>query len=310
MLYQFKQQPEDFIVEELLPALPSGKGDVFYVYFEKRNLTTMEVIEHLQRSFPLSREELGIAGLKDKVGITRQWMSVFRSVLVREGGVSAFLSVLGEKVTVLQTQRGDSPLKVGGNVGNRFEVRLRATGAMRDGDELSRSALLDSRKALIEQNVKNIQAKGFPNCFGYQRFGKRMKNFWEAKKVLELKAESRKLKVESKKLKARGEVLKETGDYHLRFMLQAYASGYFNEYVMSRWEKGLHFLEGDIVTDRYYANGARVGVYQQGAVRCFDYEQMKKKYKEKGVWELTDDGLFPCSSFDSQGLSGTKWIPT
>jgi tRNA pseudouridine13 synthase len=83
MLYQFKQQPEDFIVEEILPVLPSGKGEVFFVYFEKRNLTTMEVLEHLQRQLSLTREDLGIAGLKDKAGITRQRISIFHSALDR-----------------------------------------------------------------------------------------------------------------------------------------------------------------------------------------------------------------------------------
>ena len=83
MLYQCKQQPEDFVVEEVLPSLPSGKGEVFYVFFEKKNLTTMEVIAHLQRVCSLSREELGIAGLKDKAGITRQWISIFKSRLER-----------------------------------------------------------------------------------------------------------------------------------------------------------------------------------------------------------------------------------
>jgi tRNA pseudouridine13 synthase len=94
MLYQFKAQPCDFIVEELLSAYPSGKGDVLYVFFQKENLTTMEVLEHLQRSLQLVREDFGIAGLKDKVGITRQRITVFRSKLESVGGESAFLSVL------------------------------------------------------------------------------------------------------------------------------------------------------------------------------------------------------------------------
>jgi tRNA pseudouridine13 synthase len=115
MLYRFKQQPEDFIVEELLPTPPSGKGEVFYVYFEKNNLTTMEVVEHLQRSLHLSREELGIAGLKDKAGITRQWITIFREVLTPRGGERAFLSALKELVTVLHTSRGEKPLRVGSN---------------------------------------------------------------------------------------------------------------------------------------------------------------------------------------------------
>jgi hypothetical protein len=31
--------------------------------------------------------------------------------------------------------------------------------------------------------------------------------------------------------------------YHLRFLLQAYPSMYFNEYVLNRWEKGLFLLQ-------------------------------------------------------------------
>ncbi|MDR2541157.1 MAG: tRNA pseudouridine(13) synthase TruD [Candidatus Peribacteria bacterium] len=83
MLYQFKHSPSDFIVDEILAAQPSGNGDVFYVYFQKENLTTMEVLEHLQRQLGLFREDFGIAGLKDKMGITRQWITVFHSALER-----------------------------------------------------------------------------------------------------------------------------------------------------------------------------------------------------------------------------------
>ncbi|MDR2415794.1 MAG: tRNA pseudouridine(13) synthase TruD [Candidatus Peribacteria bacterium] len=154
MLYQCKQQPEDFMVEELLPALPSGKGEVLYVYFEKKNLTTMEVVEHLQRTLHLSREELGIAGLKDKVGTTRQWITVFRKVLTRVGGERAFLSVLGELVEILQTSRGEKPLRVGANAGNTFILRLRAV-----------QPIEEEKKKLIKQNIEKVKTKGFPNCF-------------------------------------------------------------------------------------------------------------------------------------------------
>jgi tRNA pseudouridine13 synthase len=154
MLYQCKQQPKDFIVEELLPALPSGEGEVFYIYFEKTNLTTMEVVEHLQRRLHLSRKELGIAGLKDKAGITRQWITIFRTTLMYAGGETAFLSALKEVAKVLQTSRGEKLLKVGSNAGNVFTIRLRAMQPI--GDE---------EKKLIQQNIEKVITKGFPNCF-------------------------------------------------------------------------------------------------------------------------------------------------
>jgi tRNA(Glu) U13 pseudouridine synthase TruD len=145
---------------------------------------------------------------------------------------------------VLETTWGEKPLKVGGNAGNKFFIRLSAT-----------ESVADEQKKLITENIHTLQTKGFPNCFGAQRFGKGNKNFWEAKQVM------------------KGTTGKNPPEvaYRLRFMLQAYASMYFNEYVMRRWEKGLHWLSGDIVVDRYYAEGAKVGVYQHQEVRLFDY---------------------------------------
>ena len=40
MYFAFKTQPEDFIVEELLPFQLSGKGEFLYVFFEKKLVNT------------------------------------------------------------------------------------------------------------------------------------------------------------------------------------------------------------------------------------------------------------------------------
>jgi tRNA(Glu) U13 pseudouridine synthase TruD len=58
MLFSFKQKSQDFIVEEVLPYKLSGKGDAFFVYFEKRNNTTMEIIDFLCKELNLSRLSL------------------------------------------------------------------------------------------------------------------------------------------------------------------------------------------------------------------------------------------------------------
>ena len=112
MLYQFKQQARDFIVEEVLPELPTGKGEVLYIFFEKENLTTMEVVEFIGQEFSLSREEIGIAGLKDKAGITRQWITFYKSVIDRVGGELAFLDILSQKVKILKSTWGEHFLRV------------------------------------------------------------------------------------------------------------------------------------------------------------------------------------------------------
>ncbi|NCO98282.1 tRNA pseudouridine(13) synthase TruD [bacterium] len=41
----------------------------------------MDVVNHLCKEFGISRLTLGIAGLKDKNAITRQWISIYKSAL-------------------------------------------------------------------------------------------------------------------------------------------------------------------------------------------------------------------------------------
>ncbi len=72
----------------------------------------MDVIAHLLQKLPLERKDLGIAGLKDKAGITRQRITLYRSKLESCGGEQTFLSSLSEKVTILETKWGKNVLKI------------------------------------------------------------------------------------------------------------------------------------------------------------------------------------------------------
>lgn len=112
MSYLFKAQAEDFCVQERLLVSPEGEGDVLWIQRQKIHLTTMEVIAHLLAHFPLTRKEIGIAGLKDKVGITTQRLTIYRSKLEICGGKEQFLAVLSEKVKILQIQWGKTALKI------------------------------------------------------------------------------------------------------------------------------------------------------------------------------------------------------
>lgn len=84
-LFSFKQKSQDFIVTEELPFSLSDTGDVFFVFFEKRNLNTMDIVNHLCSSLNIPRLTLGIAGLKDKKAITRQRICIYRSALKKIG---------------------------------------------------------------------------------------------------------------------------------------------------------------------------------------------------------------------------------
>lgn len=146
MYFAFKSQLSDFIVQEELPFDLAGVGDFFYIFFEKEALNTMDVLMRLCTATDRRRKELGITGLKDKDGMTRQRLSIPRSKVKKIGGETAVLALLNTKVKVLKSGRHDIPLIVGKNRGNRFTIRLR-----------KRAALPLQSRAKLEKNLVQIQ---------------------------------------------------------------------------------------------------------------------------------------------------------
>ncbi len=155
---------DDFVVSEIPRAAPDGEGDYAYAYVEKRGLNTHDLLAALrERGVPYN--EVGVAGLKDKHAVTRQWLSV----PVRYAHSLEALDGL-EGARVLETSRHDSRLRRGHLRGNRFEVRVRAPEA----DWESRA------RAIIER----LRSAGLPNYFGPQRFGRFNSNAIDAVRLL------------------------------------------------------------------------------------------------------------------------------
>ena len=266
MLFQIKSKPEDFIVEEVLwEWIPSWKWDFLYVFFEKENLTTMDIVDDLTKNFHLQRDEIGIAWLKDKAWITKQWISISKRSLNKIWWEELFLQTLWKKVRILEKSYNESWLKVASNLWNRFEIRLRA-----------KQNISKEIKNQIEDNVQKIIERWFPNCFGMQRFGKWKKNFYEAKD---------RLKQLAKEYNEKWKIKESDLSYHLRFLLQAYPSMYFNEYVLNRWEKWLFLLQGDILVDRFNSNWVRTAVYDSQKIYPFNYQKLKKEKSDLNFFE-------------------------
>ncbi len=278
MLFQIKSKPEDFIVEEVLwEWVPSWKWDFLYVFFEKENLTTMDIVDDLTKNLHLQRDEIGIAWLKDKAWITKQWISISQRSLSKIWWEESFIQTLWKKVKILEKSYNESWLKVASNQWNKFEVRLRA-----------RQNISKEIKSQIENNVQKIIKKWFPNCFWMQRFGKWKKNFYEAKDRLKQLAQEYNEKWKLKEADL---------PYHLRFLLQAYPSMYFNEYVLNRWEKWLFLLQWDILVDRFNSNWVKTSVYNSQKIYPFDYQKLKKEKADLNFFE--PDISNECEDFDS-----------
>lgn len=222
MLFSFKQKSQDFIVEEELPFKLRGKGDALFVYFEKRNLTTMDIITFLCQRFNISRLTLGIAGLKDKDAVTRQRISIYKSALAKLWGENAFINALAEKARIIKTDWHDNPIGMSSDIINTFFIRLRAN-----------KKLSLTEKKNTEHIISELFANGVPNIFGNQRFGIEERNWKMGKDILDGKLK-----------------IKET--FEIKFKLQAYASRLFNEYVYMRTKKEPELLDGDILRSDYH----------------------------------------------------------
>jgi len=146
-----KDSPDDFIVTEIPAYEPCGSGEHLYLTIEKRGMTTLDAIRRVARDLHIPERDIGYAGMKDSVGVTRQTLSVQR--IRPEDVVGHDL----DGVKVISAIRHGNKLKLGHLKGNRFRIVVRGVS----GDAASSVAAVLS--VLVE--------RGVPNWFGFQRYG-------------------------------------------------------------------------------------------------------------------------------------------
>ena len=161
---RIRSSPEDFrVVEEpLYPA--TGEGKHTFLLVEKRDRTTEQVARDLARVSGVPARDVGYAGRKDRHAVTRQWFSL-------EGvDPDAARDFALEGAEVLEALRHGNKLRTGHLRGNAFEIVLRGD------DEID--------LAPIEARVAEALARGVPNRFGEQRFGRDGDNAERAREML------------------------------------------------------------------------------------------------------------------------------
>ncbi len=164
---RIKDSPEDFVVEELPAYEPSGAGEHLYVRFTKRGLTTEDAVRALARGAGVQARDVGVAGLKDKVGVTTQTVSLpVPAGPAREGFDARVLALAVPGVTIHEARRHGNKLKTGHLRGNRFTVVVRGLG------------LADV--AAVSEALERAGREGIPNAFGSQRFGRDRDNAAQA----------------------------------------------------------------------------------------------------------------------------------
>ncbi len=158
----FKVALEDFEVEEVPAYDPTGQGEHVFLWVEKRGVAHRDMIRILYQHLGATDRDVSTAGMKDRFGITRQFVCVHRKF---EPALATFSH---PQVKILSARRHGNKLKTGHLRGNRFVVVLR------DVKDVSAA----------EAALKRITEVGLPNWFGMQRFGARGDNAEVGKRIL------------------------------------------------------------------------------------------------------------------------------
>lgn len=155
-----KERPEDFLVEEQPLYEPCGDGEHLYLYIEKREQTTTDVIRRLAKMFHVRRSDIGYAGLKDKHAITRQHFSIH--LPDRKNDEKYLSRIAFTNFKLLWSARHTNKLRRGHLAGNRFMIRIR---------QVQPTAVIHAKRTL-----DHLVIHGVPNYIGDQRFGYRQNN--------------------------------------------------------------------------------------------------------------------------------------
>jgi tRNA pseudouridine13 synthase len=165
---RIKSSPEDFVVEEIPAYEPSGAGDHVYIRFTKRDMTTDAAIRAIARALGASDRDAGAAGMKDKLAVTTQTISLLAPRGERPEALAERARSLSiQNVTIHDVSRHTNKLKPGHLEGNRFRIVVRGVDPARVAD--------------VTSALERIAREGLPNHFGAQRFGRERDNAERAK---------------------------------------------------------------------------------------------------------------------------------
>ena len=284
----FSKNSDDFVVREIPLYAFSGQGEHLIIEICKKDMTTQEALHALSEISGVKMRDFGYAGLKDKQGMTTQFISMPRKF------EAALANFSHDKMKILSLAAHDNKLRIGHLKGNSFFIRLKK--------------VMPSEAAKLEQAVRNVGETGYANYFGYQRFGKYGDN---AQSGLELLKSGTVNGKKSKNPKLND------------FLISAYQSDLFNRWLSKRVEISRFaqdfslgelaqiypYLDGVILKNlksqkRFFKliDGEVLGHYPHG--KCFLCEDLDAEGARFDARDTTSCGLIVgAKAYEAQGAA-------
>lgn len=205
---------EDFVVREVISdkflrkfsRTPSGVSKIdgpYSIYMMKKSgENTKDAIRRIRER---TGKEAGYAGLKDKNAVTYQYITLKDA---------DFESMDMGNITLSLVSKSSNAISVGDLKGNNFEITLHDFGD----------------HAKMEDAIKSVSAKGFPNFFGPQRFGRNMDNYLIGRCLVRKDTKKAMKMIESQGRNPSKDMTK--------FFIHSYQSWIFNAALRKCLEKG------------------------------------------------------------------------
>ena len=152
------------MVEEVPLYEFSGDGEHLILKIRKKDMTTWELVQKISEVTGCKVRDIGYAGLKDKDGLTTQFISIYKKY------EDKIKNIESKEIKILETFLHNNKLRIGHLKGNKFYIRFKKVTPV------------EAKK--IENVLDIIKNEGLPNYFGYQRFGVEGNNYQIGKEIL------------------------------------------------------------------------------------------------------------------------------
>ena len=152
---KLRSKPEDFRVIEIPKDISADEeGNYIILKVTSKNWETNILVRELARRLGISRKRISFAGTKDRRAVTTQLLSIYYPD-------KELPEIKIKDIEIEFVCRSNRRIEIGDLIGNEFRIVIRDVEVCKE----------EAEKRIDEINKELKEIGGFPNFYGFQRFG-------------------------------------------------------------------------------------------------------------------------------------------